>query len=142
MGRLIRWSLAAAIATCAAFFSVPATAHALACGGHLVELGDNIAYVQSVCGQPTSVSSHQETRGVYGGYSSRYGGYYGSTASTTVQVDVLFYDFGPTRFMEQLEFANGILRSENIAGYGTVAGARARRESMRGPRSAYVREDD
>ena len=142
MERLIRWALAAAIASCAAFFSTPGTAYALGCNGHLVEVGDNIAYVQSVCGQPTSVSSHQETRGVYGGYASRYGVYYGSTASTTVQVDVLFYDFGPTRFMEELTFENGVLRGERVAGYGTVAGARARRESMRGPRTAYVREDD
>ena len=126
---------------CGAIFVLPTTAHALSCDGRLVEAGDNIAYVREVCGEPTYVTSHQEMRSVYGGYAGRYG-YYGQQVGTTVQVDVLVYDFGPTRFIEQLTFENGILRNESIAGYGTTAGARARRESRREAREARARDDE
>ena len=104
-----RWLLAA-LSLSAGIAAAPGTAHALSCSGRLVEIGDNIAYVQGVCGQPTFVSSHQEMRSVYGAYGYGYG--YGSRAMATVQVDVLLYDFGPTRFIEELTFENGVLRAE------------------------------
>jgi len=132
--------LAAALG-CGAIFGVPTTAQALSCDGRLVESGDNIAYVREVCGEPTYVSSHQEMRSVYGAYAGRYG-YYGQQVGTTVQVDVLVYDFGPTRFIEELTFENGVLRAERIAGYGTTAGARARREARREAREARARDDE
>lgn len=135
----IRWALTSSFVLCGAFLCAPNTAHALSCDGRLVESGDNIAYVRGICGEPTYVTTHQEMRSVYGAYGSRYG-YYGSQAAVTVQVDVLVYDFGPTRFIEELTFENGVLRGERIAGYGTVAGARARRESRRIEREA--RTDD
>lgn len=114
----------------------PGRAHALGCDGHLVEIGDTEAYVRSVCGEPTEVHSRVETRTAvlpaYGTYLPPYRtAGYGYVATTTVQIDVLFYDFGPTRFVDELTFENGILRADRIVGYGTAAAARARRQAQR-----------
>ena len=126
----------------------PARAHALSCDGRLVEVGDSEAYVRSVCGEPTTIMTRMETRAAvmpYGYYPYGHPGYgyvpYGY-ATTTVQVDVLVYDFGPTRFIDELTFENGVLRADRIAGYGTVAAAHARREARRAERERARHRDD
>lgn len=142
-------TLAPALAAAAlAIGLAPGTARALSCDGHLVEVGDSEAYVRSVCGEPTAFTSHTEMRAAvmpYGYYPYR-GAPYGYVpygyAATTVQVDVLVYDFGPTRFVDELTFENGVLRADRVAGYGTVGAARARREARRAERAARHRDDE
>src|SRR5690348_11512244 len=121
-------------ACAAAFLFLPASASALSCNGRLVELGDSEAYVRSVCGEPTSESVRTDARVAAMPYSSgyRYGAY---AAPVPVQVTVLVYDFGPTRFIDELSFENGVLRADRVVGYGTLAGARARREARRAERA-------
>ena len=140
---LSRTVLAGSFALAFALAITPGSAHALSCDGHLVELGDSEAYVRSVCGEPTAVSSRTELRSVYGYaqvYGYPYGSPYGYGAMASVQVDVLVYDFGPTRFIDELTFESGVLRIDRIAGYGTVRAAHIRREARRADRAA--RTDD
>lgn len=125
----------------------PATAHALSCNGRLVEVGDTEAYVRTVCGEPTTMTSRTETRTAYLGYAygtpTPYGAPYAGYAQTiTVQIDVLVYDFGPTRFIDELTFENGVLRVDRVAGYGTVGAAHVRREARRAERAARRRDDE
>lgn len=127
----------------AALFAAPGSASALSCDGRLVEAGDHEAYVRSVCGEPTYFSTRTETRTIYvGPYGDTrgvpYGYGVGYAQTVTVVIDVLVYDFGPTRFIDELTFENGVLRTDRIAGYGTTAGARARREA----REARHRDDE
>jgi hypothetical protein len=117
------------------------TAHALSCDGRLVEVGDSEAYVRSVCGEPTLVHTRTEMRTAFVG-APYYGYAVGYAQTVPVQVDVLVYDFGPTRFVDELTFENGVLRADRIAGYGTVAAARARREARRAERSGRARDDE
>ena len=115
------------------------TAHALSCDGHLVEIGDSEAYVRSVCGAPTSETTRIEPRSAVVAYGYPRA-FYGYGAVAQVQIDVLVYDFGPTRFIDELVFESGVLREDRVAGYGTREGARARREARRGAR--WARDDD
>lgn len=138
-----RWLLAA-FSLGAIALAAPSTAHALSCDGHLVEVGDSMAYVRTYCGEPSFVTTRQEMRSVWGTVGG-YGGYgygYGVSTTVSVQIDVLVYDFGPTRFIDELTFENGVLRLDRIAGYGTTRGARARRESRRAERAARARDDE
>jgi hypothetical protein len=124
----------------------PASASALSCDGRLVEIGDSEAYVRSICGDPTQFVSRMEQRGATIPYVVRTGGPYAYVYPyaqyVTVQVDVLVYDFGPTRFIDELTFENGVLRADRIAGYGTVRGGAARREARRAAREAARHRDD
>ena len=136
-------ALAAALALWA---WAPNTASALSCDGRLVEVGDSEAYVRSICGEPTQFMTRMETRGATIPYVVRagtpYAYVYPYTQMVTVQVDVLVYDFGPTRFIDELTFENGVLRADRIAGYGTVRGGAARREARRAEREAARHRDD
>ena len=106
-------------------------ASALDCGTRLVTVGDGEAYVRSICGEPEAISTHTESRTDFVAYPSTQGrGVLGSAVTVNVQIDVWVYDFGSTRFMEQLTFANGVLRAMGPLGYGTVGGGRRRRESL------------
>jgi len=51
----------------------PASASALSCDGRLVEVGDSMAYVRSICGEPTQFMSRIEQRGATIPYVVRYG---------------------------------------------------------------------
>jgi hypothetical protein len=122
------------------------SASALSCDGRLVTTGDSEAYVRSVCGEPTAFTTRTETRTMYVtpyGVDPRtgYGIAYGYAQTVTVQIDVLVYDFGPTRFIDELTFENGVLRADRVAGYGTVAAQRARRESRRAARERGRTDD-
>lgn len=129
-----------------ALLAAPGSASALSCDGRLVEAGDHEAYVRSVCGEPTYFTTRTETRtvfvGPYGDTRTGYGYGVGYAQTVTVVIDVLVYDFGPTRFIDELTFENGVLRTDRIAGYGTPAGARARREARREARAARHRDDE
>ncbi len=103
---------------------------ALDCGSRLVAVGDGAGYVRGICGEPEMVSSHTESRTDFVAYPGRGVGVYGSSVTVNVQIDVWVYDFGSTRFMEELTFANGVLRALRPLGYGSVAGNRRRRDSL------------
>jgi hypothetical protein len=98
------------------------SAHAFWCGGRLVLEGDRIHEVRSRCGEPASEVTRMESVTSYSGGVSggRRGSVYGGIERTvTVQIDILVYDFGPTRFMEELRFEDGILRSMTRLGRGS-----------------------
>lgn len=95
---------------------------ALSCSQRIVDRGDSSVYVRSVCGEPAGMTTRTESRSqfVYGPtYDGTVGG---SSITVTVQIDVWVYDFGRTRFMEELTFENGVLRNIRTLGYGTNAG--------------------
>lgn len=98
---------------------VTTPAHAFWCGTSLVLAGDSIVRIRDICGEPASSITTTETRTSYLGGATRYGGFAGSAVTRTVQIDILVYDFGPTRFMEELRFENGVLVSERALGRGT-----------------------
>jgi hypothetical protein len=109
-----------------------APASALDCGHRLVTTGDSEGYVRSICGEPESVMTRTESRTQF--VTSPYGdqgALVGSATTVTIQIDVWTYDFGSTRFREELTFADGILRSSRPLGYGTARGDRRRRDSLR-----------
>ncbi len=56
----------------------------------------------------------------------------------TFQIDTWIYDFGRLRFMEEIVFENGIIRSMRPLGYGTVAGRRASLELLVAPTERAV----
>ncbi len=105
-----------------AFFAVLAQsdqAEALDCNRRLILVGDPMARVRSLCGEPASTHSRTESRSVFGGV-RRAGGSLGEAYTVTIQVEVWVYDFGPRRFMEELTFADGVLRSTRTLGYGSA----------------------
>lgn len=113
------------ILTCSLVFAtvfVTAPASAFWCDGRLVLEGDRSYEVRSRCGEPASEITRMESHTFYrGGAVGRGGGsvYGGSADTVTVQVDIWIYDFGPTRFMEELRFEDGILRRMTRLGRGT-----------------------
>jgi hypothetical protein len=101
-----------------AWFALAPSAMALDCGSRLVVEGDSAAYVLSTCGEPASVTRRTESREAFA-VEHRPGGVIGESARVTVEIEVWVYDFGPRRFMHELTFENGILRSARTIGRGT-----------------------
>lgn len=111
---------AARLALAALFASVSAasgSASALGCDGHLIAVGDNVARVRSLCGEPDGV-----TRSVVTRTEARGNQRVGSALSVSVEVERWLFDLGPYQFMEELVFEDGILRSVRNAGQGTDRG--------------------
>jgi hypothetical protein len=108
-------------AACAVFavLAPNGRAAALDCGRRLILVGDAMARVRALCGEPASISTRTESRTVFGA-ARRVGGSFGEAHTVTIQVEVWVYDFGPRRFMEELTFADGVLRGTRSLGYGTV----------------------
>ena len=97
-------------------------AHAFWCRGRLVLEGDRMPEVRANCGEPASEISRMEESTIYSGGArrARDGSWYGGSSRTvTTQVDIWVYDFGPTRFMEELRFEDGVLRRLTRLGRGT-----------------------
>ena len=111
-----------ALAGFVTFYATPA--HALRCGDGLVVVGDPVARVRARCGEPASITSRVETRGAIttpvapGGTRD--------VNATTVTIDVWVYDFGRSRFMEEVTFENGIVRRLRRLGYGSDRDAPAK----------------
>jgi hypothetical protein len=122
--------LACVLAFAAASFAATPSASALDCGTRLVVRGDRSSYVRSVCGEPQSATTRTETRTV-GGYNQVPGGVIGGFNTVTVQIDTWIYDFGPSRFMEELIFENGVLTSSRPIGPGTPRRPLHRRASRK-----------
>ena len=124
-------------------------AHAFWCEGSLVLEGDSMTAVRAACGEPATATTRVETRSYCsccaGGHHHGYA-YPGLVTTTTSTIDVWVYDFGYTRFMEQLEFEGGILRRLTRLGRGS----RRRRDRVErdvppvelpGPRTPIWRRD-
>jgi len=107
---------------------------ALRCGHTLVDLGDYMEDVIDKCGEPESIDTHIERRGVadhFGGQSRHYGKgttrphprtsiNFGRQQYTEIEVVVeeWIYDFGRRRFQKSLRFENGRLTEIKDLGYG------------------------
>ena len=78
--------------------------YALRCGNKLVNIGDRKYEVLYKCGKPDYTDYYNQIMTYY--------------PYTTEKVDVWTYNFGTTKFMQELVFRNGILRRINILGYG------------------------
>ncbi len=89
---------------------VSSQAYALRCGTKLVKLGDRKHEVVRICGEPSYTDSFDKPIVAYG-----YSGYH---HQTTQHVDVWTYNFGQSRFMQELVFEGGVLRYINQLGYG------------------------
>ena len=114
--------------------ATPTTAHALDCGDRLVALGDPSVFVRSVCGEPTAITTTF-------GYSPMMPTGYGYGTMRMANIEIWIYDFGPSRFMEELTFVNGILQADHTRGMGTPAGAAAREALRHTERHARHRDD-
>jgi hypothetical protein len=98
---------------------------ALRCGRALVDLGSYKEDVIDQCGEPESINTHIEIRGV----SDRFGARIPSSPGTIkfgqqnwreieVVVEEWIYDFGPRRFRQSLRFENGRLTDIKDLGRG------------------------
>ena len=92
----------ASIVLLAALASDPA--HALRCGNYVVNIGDRKHKVLNLCGEPNYVEVYD---------APLWTPYY-----PVQRVEVWTYDFGPTRFLHELRFINGVLFSIDELGYG------------------------
>ena len=99
---------------------------ALRCGQSLVDVGSYREDVIEKCGEPESIDTHIEVRGV----NNRLGGrtrpsprnsiHFGQQYWTEIEVVVeeWIYDFGPRRFRYYLRFENGRLAEMKSLGKG------------------------
>ena len=96
-------------------------ARAFWCNGYLVLEGDRMHEVRERCGEPASVVARTDSHTTYLGGGVVRGGvvFGGSSRTTTVAVEIWVYDFGRTRFMEELRFEDGVLRTLTRLGRGT-----------------------
>ncbi|NOT83411.1 MAG: DUF2845 domain-containing protein [Methylococcaceae bacterium] len=111
-------------------FSYPV--FALRCGNLLVDLGNYKQIVINKCGDPESIDTHIERRGLNNsaGLSQYYGnGSFPSSGAAInygqqgyIEIDVVveewLYNFGHNRFQQLLRFENGKLVEIRELGYG------------------------
>ncbi|MDD5319126.1 MAG: DUF2845 domain-containing protein [Methylococcales bacterium] len=99
---------------------------ALRCGQALVDIGSYKEVVIDKCGEPESIETHIEIRGVTDRFGARIRPSPGTSINfgqqhyteIEVVVDEWIYDFGPRRFQKSLRFENGRLTEINDLGYG------------------------
>jgi hypothetical protein len=82
-------------------------AHALQCGQSIVVVGDRMGAVSARCGQPATQTTRHET--VVEWIVPPSAGFAGQSRTITIEVVVWTYDFGPGRYVEELEFRDGVL---------------------------------
>lgn len=96
---------------------------ALKCGHRLIEVGDGKVKVILRCGEP-DFSEIRERRVPRNCVEEGYIDYYEYRSRRNYQrchfetVDVWTYNFGPTKFMRELVFIDGVLEDINLLGYG------------------------
>ncbi len=93
---------------------VGSPALALTCGTRNVNEGQNIYQVEQMCGPPSWRDSRVDYVTQLIGYGSQ-GPIY---QQVQVNIDVWVYNFGSTRLMQKLTFANGRLNRIDSLGYG------------------------
>lgn len=79
-------------------------AYALRCGTKLVSVGDNKHKVLNLCGEPSYIENYQQPQAFY--------------PSHQQNVEVWTYNYGRSRFMQEMQFENGVLRRIKQLGYG------------------------
>lgn len=86
------------------------SAHAMRCGNRLVASGAQDFQVRERCGEPfwTDHYMNVEVIGTRGPVEQQ----------RSVQFDVWYYNFGPSQFMRELVFRDGVLLREDALGYG------------------------
>jgi hypothetical protein len=109
--------LAPFIATVATLATGPAAfADSMRCGSRLVSDGDPIEKVLYLCGEPASRS---RTWIVRQPRFEVHGNEFIFPGEEDVPVDLLTYDFGPSKLMRRLRFVAGELQSIETLGHGT-----------------------
>lgn len=103
--------------------SLALPAHALRCGNQLVSVGDRKARVLRVCGEPESRDERIEYRSTSYEACRRTGHdrfcvVHEDEAHQPVRIEEWTYNFGTTRFMQLLEFENGVLKRLESMEYG------------------------
>lgn len=95
-------------------FASPA-AFALRCGSRVISSGDQDFQVRSRCGDPIWIDEFIGVDVIGNRYSQQ---------QIEVQVQVWYYNFGPSQLMRRLRFRNGVLADEETLGYGvsTIGG--------------------
>ena len=104
-------------------------AYAFRCGTKVVSRGDHKAYVEHICGPPTSVEARVVYEFLHGGhrYSHKphgrlHGGPYAGLHELQIPIliEEWIYNFGPQRLMLWLLFEDGVLlRVRTIKRYGS-----------------------
>ena len=96
-----------------------AVAQSLRCGGKLISNGTSKEEVAARCGQPTQVE-HQTTYEEAATAVPPMGALppIGARSGAETRVEVWTYNFGPTRLMQRIRFANGAVVTIESLGYG------------------------
>ncbi|MFW5443098.1 MAG: DUF2845 domain-containing protein [Methylococcaceae bacterium] len=111
---------------------IPEHAIALRCGNKLVNIGDHIPTVISLCGAPEYTETREIHLPDYCYDNRRYNNnspyyykqhnsprFFSNQAICQYQVlDIWIYNFGPRKFMRELIFYKGIVKEINALEYG------------------------
>ena len=98
---------------CLVVVSLPA--HALRCGGRVIQTGDSTLRLTEFCGQPARIEE-RETRLQVERYDTRRGEYY--TDYVSEPFELWTYNFGPRRLVNIIEVRNGVIKVIRTGGYG------------------------
>ncbi len=115
----VEWALGLALASLAVCTT---PAFALRCGSHAVSEGDRKVEVLARCGEPAWVDQRLEESSVRVFRDTFEGGLAGEERVTRV-IEEWAYNFGPSRLLYFLTFADGKLVKVETAGYGYTDGA-------------------
>lgn len=106
-------SISVLISACALLaFPAAGETQALRCGSRLISAGDPAAKLQRYCGEPESVSTRLEQRGLF-----VHGRYFPGFLQEVV-VEDWTYNFGPNKLMRQVQLVDGIVTEIELLGYG------------------------
>lgn len=115
----------------AAFAWDASQAQAMTCQNRLVTVGDSMARVRSLCGEPSTVSERVVQRQREVRRLVRPGVVVSDVITVSVTLTEWVYDFGPTRLMRQVVFEDGTVRMIDTLGYGSPDGRTAAVEHPR-----------
>jgi hypothetical protein len=93
-------------------FAAAGETQALRCGSKLISPGDPAAKLRQFCGEPESVYSRLEQRGLF-----VHGRYFPGFVQEIV-VEDWTYNFGPNKLMRVVRVEDGIVREIELLGYG------------------------
>lgn len=79
-------------------------AYALRCGTKIVSVGDSKHKVLNLCGEPSYVETYERPYSFYSNHHQN--------------VEVWTYNYGRSRFMQEMQLENGVLRRIKTLGYG------------------------